>query len=138
MVQTHSLSKHVFFAKWGKNGEYFRFLNLNDAGTWGVDYALFRSGELLHDPYCYRDGRTEVTIEDFHKKIGKVDFYARNGIQPLVFNTIYQLCAELRDDPAALDGSTMLLMPDALHYMLTSKYTDMVRTILCMFLITLS
>ena len=92
--------------------------------TWGVDYALFRNGELIHDPYCYRDGRTETAIEDFHKKIGKADFYARNGIQPLVFNTIYQLCAELHDDPAALEGSTMLLMPDALHYMLTGTATS--------------
>ena len=92
--------------------------------TWGVDYALFRGGELLHDPYCYRDGRTEAAIEEFHKRIGKADFYARNGIQPLVFNTIYQLCAELRDDPAALDGSVMLLMPDALHYMLTGTATS--------------
>ena len=92
--------------------------------TWGVDYALFRNGELLHDPYCYRDGRTETAIEDFHKRIPKADFYARNGIQPLVFNTIYQFCAELRDDPAALEGSTMLLMPDALHYMLTGTATS--------------
>ena len=92
--------------------------------TWGVDYALFRGGALLHDPYCYRDGRTESAIKDFHKKISKVDYYARNGIQPLVFNTIYQLCAELRDNPAALDGSTMLLMPDALHYMLTGTATS--------------
>ena len=92
--------------------------------TWGVDYALFRGGELLHDPYCYRDSRTEAAIEDFHKRVSKADFYARNGIQPLVFNTIYQLCAELRDDPAALDGSTMLLMPDALHFMLTGNATS--------------
>ena len=92
--------------------------------TWGVDYALFRDGELLHDPYCYRDGRTEDAIETFHGKISKVDFYARNGIQPLVFNTIYQLCADLRDDPAALDGATMLLMPDALQYMLTGTATS--------------
>ena len=92
--------------------------------TWGVDYALFRNGELLHDPYCYRDSRTEGAIEDFHKRIPKADFYARNGIQPLVFNTIYQLCAELRDAPSALNGSTMLLMPDALHYMLTGTATS--------------
>lgn len=92
--------------------------------TWGVDYALFRNGELIHDPYCYRDGRTESAMEAFHKKIPKADFYARNGIQPLVFNTIYQLCAELRDHPAALNGSTMLLMPDALHYMLTGTATS--------------
>ena len=89
--------------------------------TWGVDYALFRDGELIHNPYCYRDGRTEAAIKDFHKRISKEDFYARNGIQPLVFNTIYQLCAELRDNPDALEDSTMLLMPDALHYMLTGE-----------------
>ena len=83
--------------------------------TWGVDYALFRGGELIHDPYCYRDGRTEGAKAGFHTKISPADFYARNGIQPLVFNTIYQLCAELRDNPAALDGTTMLLMPDALQ-----------------------
>jgi len=92
--------------------------------TWGVDYALFRNGELLHDPYCYRDGRTEEAIEAFHGRISKADFYARNGIQPLVFNSVYQLCAELRDDPAALDGSMMLLMPDALHFMLTGTATS--------------
>ena len=92
--------------------------------TWGVDYVLFRGGELLHDPYCYRDSRTEAAIEDFHKRISKADFYARNGIQPLVFNTIYQLSAELRDDPAALESSTMLLMPDALHFMLTGTATS--------------
>lgn len=92
--------------------------------TWGVDYALFRNGELIHDPYCYRDGRTESAIEDFHKRIPKADFYARNGIQPLVFNTIYQLCAELRDNPAAMDGSMMLLIPDALHFMLTGTATS--------------
>ena len=92
--------------------------------TWGVDYALFRGGELLHDPYCYRDGRTEAAKADFHTRISQADFYARNGIQPLVFNTIYQLCAERHDDPAALEGSTMLLMPDALHYMLTGTATS--------------
>jgi len=92
--------------------------------TWGVDYALFRGGELLHDPYCYRDGRTEAAIKAFHKIIGKADFYARNGIQPMVFNTVYQLCAELRDDPAALNGSMMLNMPDALHFMLTGTATS--------------
>ncbi len=92
--------------------------------TWGVDYALFRGDELLHDPYCYRDGRTEAAIEDFHKRISKADFYARNGIQPMVFNTVYQLVAELRDDPAALDGSLMLNMPDALHFMLTGTATS--------------
>ena len=91
--------------------------------TWGVDYALFRGGELLRDPYCYRDCRTEAAMAEFHKRISKADFYARNGIQPLVFNTIYQLCAELRDDPAALDGSVMLNMPDALHFMLTGTAT---------------
>ena len=92
--------------------------------TWGVDYALFRNGTLIHDPYCYRDGRTESAMQAFHQKISKADFYARNGIQPLVFNTIYQLCAELRDDPAALNDSTMLLMPDALHFMLTGTATS--------------
>ena len=92
--------------------------------TLGVDYALFRASELIQDPYCYRDSRTEPAIEAFHERISKADFYARNGIQPLVFNTIYQLCAERRDDPAALDNSTMLLMPDALHFMLTGTATS--------------
>ena len=92
--------------------------------TWGVDYALFRDGELLHDPYCYRDGRTESAMEAFHQKIGKADFYARNGIQPLVFNTFYQLCAERRDHPDALNVSVMLPMPDALHFMLTGTSTS--------------
>lgn len=87
--------------------------------TWGVDYALLDDkGELLSDIIAYRDGRTNGIRETLDDDA----LYARTGIQPQPFNTIYQLLADRRDRPQALEKTARLLfMPEYLAYCLTGR-----------------
>ncbi len=89
--------------------------------TWGVDYVLLDGrGGLIHDPYHYRDGRTSGITGYFSRFMPWERLYEITGIQSLDFNTVYQLAAELRDDPASLtSASRLLFMPDWLNYCLT-------------------
>ena len=91
--------------------------------TWGVDFAFFRNGELIRDPYCYRDSRNAEGMEAFHKNVMSVEeLYGRVGIQQMVFNTLYQLYAHKAMHPEDFEnGSVALLMPDALIYALSGE-----------------
>jgi rhamnulokinase len=86
--------------------------------AWAVDYGLLDArGSLLGTPYCYRDARTARGVDAVHAGVSPAELYARNGLQFLPFNTLYQLAAEPADRLAA--ASTMLLVPDLLGYWLT-------------------
>ncbi len=91
--------------------------------TWGVDYALLdRNGAFCGFPYHYRDPRTEDVPELVFEKIPKETIYARTGIQFMNLNTIFQLAASKRDrDPALEIADTLLLMPNALTYLLSGS-----------------
>lgn len=85
--------------------------------SWAVDYGLLKDGELLGEPFHYRDARTARGIEAVHAVLGHPELYARNGLQFLPFNTLYQFAAE---DPAVLrEADAALLIPDLLGYRLT-------------------
>lgn len=86
--------------------------------TWGVDYVLVDGdGRPVHDPYCYRDARTEGMPEAAEEKAGSL--YRRSGIRPMFFNTVFQLMAEVRDHAEEVARSQrMLFMPDYLHHWL--------------------
>ena len=87
--------------------------------SWAVDYGLLdESGSLLGDPYHYRDERTAPAVDAVHEVIAPADLYARNGLQFLPFNTIYQLAAARRSGSFKL-ARTMLLIPDLLGYWLS-------------------
>jgi rhamnulokinase len=87
--------------------------------SWAVDYGLLdEAGILLGDPYHYRDGRTAASVDDVHKVIPPAELYARNGLQFLPFNTIYQLAAARRSSLFEA-ARTMLLIPDLLGYWLS-------------------
>ena len=93
--------------------------------TWGVDYGVINSaGELVHDPYHYRDDRTEQSFEAVTAAIP--DLYERTGIEVMRINTMFQLVSE-RDAGGLKAGDKILLMPDLFAYMLTgvmaSEYT---------------
>ena len=62
--------------------------------AWGVDYALLgEGGELLQNPYHYRDRRTEGVMEEVLPKVPKEEIYSATGIQFMPINTLYQLFA---------------------------------------------
>lgn len=84
--------------------------------TWGVDYVLVdAAGAPLRDPYCYRDSRTDGLPEKADAVAGPV--YRRTGIRPMVFNTVFQMMAEVREHKADLGRAAALLtMPDYFHF----------------------
>ena len=91
--------------------------------TWGVDYALLgERGELLQNPYHYRDRRTQNAMEEVFRKIPKEEIYRITGIQFMPINTLYQLFAAQRDTPTILAAAKQLVtIPDLFHYWLTGN-----------------
>jgi len=91
--------------------------------AWGVDYALLgERGELLQNPYHYRDRRTHGVMEEVFRKVPREDIYAETGIQFMPINTLYQLYASRRDTPGILRAAEHLVtIPDLFHYWLTGK-----------------
>jgi len=89
--------------------------------AWGVDYALLgQRGELLQNPYHYRDRRTHGVMEEVFRRIPKEEIYSATGIQFMPINTLYQLFAAQRDTPRILQAAECLLtIPDLFHYWLT-------------------
>ena len=96
--------------------------------TWGVDYVLLDAqGKPLLPAVAYRDSRTAPAVEAVHQRVSLAQLYARTGIWPQPFNTIYQLWCD-RESGKLAEAKTMLLMPAYLSYALTgvcmNDYTD--------------
>jgi len=86
--------------------------------TWGVDYgAIDKDGNLIANPFNYRDSRTDNITEKAFKIIPEKELYSLTGIQVMNFNTLFQLLAE--KDLTKMDK--FLFMPDLFSYMLTGK-----------------
>jgi rhamnulokinase len=86
--------------------------------SWAVDYGLLdASGQLLGDPFSYRDSRTDGVQAEVLDRVDARDLYATTGLQQLPFNTLYQLVAET----GLAEASTMLLMPDLVGFWLTGQ-----------------
>jgi rhamnulokinase len=90
---------------------------------WGVDYALIgERGNLLENPYHYRDVRNEGMMEAVFERVGREKIYAVTGIQFLQINTLFQLYAACRLTPRVVDAARALLtIPDLLNYWLTGR-----------------
>ena len=91
--------------------------------AWGVDYALLgERGELLQNPYHYRDRRTQGAMEEVFRTISREEIYRATGIQFMPINTIYQLYATQRDTPSIVAAARRLLtIPDLFHFWLTGN-----------------
>ncbi len=91
--------------------------------TWGVDYGLIdKHGRLLSNPTHYRDTRTDRITEYVKDFVSIEEIYATTGMQTIDFNTIFQLAAEIRDNPDVFAlADKMLFIPDLLDYFLTGK-----------------
>ncbi|MBI4788981.1 MAG: rhamnulokinase, partial [Chloroflexi bacterium] len=97
--------------------------------TWGVDFALLdRTGNLLGNPYHYRDSRTDGMMERVFRRVPRREVFNQTGIQFMQINTLYQLFSMIESgDPRLEIADTLLMMPDLFHYWLTgnkvSEYT---------------
>ena len=93
--------------------------------TWAIDYVLLsKSGEMLGQPHCYRDNRTQGVMEEVIRTIGREEVFAQSGLQFLPFNTLYQLVAHQRQSPETLAAAeTFLMVPDFLNWCLSGAKT---------------
>ncbi|MBT3604812.1 MAG: rhamnulokinase, partial [Candidatus Latescibacteria bacterium] len=89
---------------------------LNGLGfdTWGVDFGLLDAqDELLGNPRCYRDERTQGMFAETFKRIPREEVFEQTGIQFMELNTLYQLVAmRLQNAPQLNMAKTFLTMPD--------------------------
>ncbi|MFB5677524.1 rhamnulokinase family protein [Paenibacillus terreus] len=91
--------------------------------SWAVDFGLIgRDGELLGNPYHYRDWHTHGVMESMFQSVPKQYIFERTGIQFLSFNTIYQLAAmKQAGSPLLREADRFLMIPDLLRYFLTGE-----------------
>jgi len=89
--------------------------------TWGVDHVLLdKDGDLLGNPYHYRDKRTDNIMDEIFKIIPKEDVFAESGIQFMQINTLYQLYSFMKNKPQIFKATKYFLtIPDLLNYWLT-------------------
>ena len=96
--------------------------------TWGVDYLLLDENKKEILPaVAYRDSRTNGIPEEIDKIIPRVELYKRNGIQPINFNTIYQLYCDKKSGKLE-NAKHFLMIPEYLSFKLTgvlrNEYTN--------------
>ncbi len=88
--------------------------------SWAVDYALIGSdGETLRAPHHYRDDRNLRGVARVQAQVESTDLYAKNGLQYLPFNTLYQLAVDESEQNALLaNADKALLIPDLFNFWL--------------------
>ena len=100
--------------------------------SWGVDYGLIEvSGELIENPICYRDQRTNDVLQDVFNQLPREEIFRRTGIQFLPFNTLFQLYAHAGDGIPE-EATRLLMMPDLVNLFLSGRavteYTNATTT----------
>lgn len=102
--------------------------------SWAVDFGLLdEAGNLLVQPYHYRDKRTEGIPEQVYQQVSPREIFASTGIQFLPFNTLYQLYSmAAANDPQLAQAKAFLMIPDLIHYWLSGRkvieYTNATTT----------
>ena len=91
--------------------------------TWGCDFALIgERGNLLENPYHYRDTRHDGAMDIVCRRNGRDRLYAQTGSQIIPINTLFQLHAACERTPHQIRAATaMLMVPDLFNYWLTGK-----------------
>jgi rhamnulokinase len=91
--------------------------------AWGVDYALIgEGGELLQNPYHYRDPRNVSAMDEVLRLVPQERIYQETGVQFMPINTLNQLYAAQRDNPELLRAAhRLILIPDLFHYWLSGN-----------------
>jgi rhamnulokinase len=98
--------------------------------TWGVDFVLLtKSGEMLGQPYHYRDARVNGMFGHAFAQVRREEIFAQTGLQFMEINTLYQLLALQLSHPELLAAADcLLMMPDFFHWCLcgshVAEFTD--------------
>jgi rhamnulokinase len=91
--------------------------------SWGVDFGLIDdTGNLIENPYHYRDSRTNGMIEKACELMPKREIYENTGIQFMQLNTVYQLLSmRLSNSPTLKKAKRLIFMADLVSYFLSGK-----------------
>lgn len=91
--------------------------------TWGVDFGFIgKNGEILGNPYHYRDSRTDGLMEKTFKRVSRNDIFQATGIQFMSINSLYQMLAMVQaQDWPLRQAETMLFVPDLFNYLFTGQ-----------------
>jgi rhamnulokinase len=100
--------------------------------SWAVDYGLIDAGgELIENPVCYRDQRTQGVMEHVFARVPREEIFERTGIQFLPFNTLFQLHAHAADRMPD-EAARLLMIPDLVNFFLAGRavteYTNATTT----------
>ena len=89
--------------------------------TWGVDFGLLDgNGDLIGNPVCYRDSRTEGMMEAVFARVPKAEVFAQTGIQFMAINTLYQMMSLVENGSPHLEiAARFLTVPDLLNFWLS-------------------
>ena len=91
--------------------------------SWGVDFGLLDgSGELVENPYHYRDSQTNGMPQKAFELMPKRDIYENSGIQFMQLNSLYQLLAmRLANSISLAKAKNLLFIGDLVSYYLCGK-----------------
>jgi len=91
--------------------------------SWGVDFGLLDvDGELVENPYHYRDSQTNGMQEKAFELMPKRDIYENTGIQFMQLNSLYQLLAmRLANSIALAKAKNLIFIADLVSYFLCGK-----------------
>ncbi len=91
--------------------------------AWGVDFGLLDiHGQLLGQPYHYRDERTNGMMEVAFDHLPKEEIFAQTGTQFMQINTLYQLLSMVKiESPLLQLADTFLTIPDLINFWLTGR-----------------
>lgn len=91
--------------------------------TWGVDFGLLgHNGEILGNPYMYRDSRTEGLLDRAFKIVPREKIFEATGIQIMQINSLLQLFAMRESNSSQLAAAeTLLFVPDLFNYLFTGQ-----------------
>ncbi len=91
--------------------------------VWGVDFALLdENAQLVGNPVCYRDSRTDGMVDAVFAKMPKENIYSVSGIQTMAINTLFQLAAlSFKRSPQLDRARHILFLPDLFTYWLCGK-----------------
>ncbi|MFG0287874.1 MAG: rhamnulokinase family protein [Rhodopirellula sp. JB044] len=93
--------------------------------TWGVDFGfLDEKNQLIGPVRCYRDPRNVGRLDDALQRLSREEIFAESGLQFMEINTLYQLlAAQQARDVGYQNASSLLMMADLFHWMLSNERT---------------
>jgi len=94
--------------------------------TWGVDFGLLdRNGDLLGNPYMYRDDRTDGVMDRVFARVPRCEVFQATGLQFMQFNTLFQLYSmKMANSPTLQAAASLLFMPDLFNYLLCGRQAN--------------